>query len=80
MFLIKGPHPLVDLVGGVKRSKFNFSEHGHDAYQIKRNLVCSDVEANILPAVPPPPPPDPGDGVICSKFTFFKTWSCCISN
>ena len=70
----------VNLVVGVKRSKFNFSEHGHVAYQIKENHECSNIVANILPADPPPPPyPDPGDVVNRSKFNFFRTWSCCIS-
>ena len=68
----------VNLVVGVKRSKFNFSEHGHVAYQIKENRECSNIVANILPA-DPPPYPDPGDVVNRSKFNFFRTWSCCIS-
>ena len=43
-----------------------------------------------LPTPPPPPPPThththsahthPQDGVNWSKFLFFRTWSCCISN
>ena len=49
------------MLGGVKRSIFTFSEHVHVAYQIKGNHECSNMVANILPAVPPPP--DPGDGV-----------------
>ena len=39
---------------GVKRLKFNFSEHGHIAYKIKGNHECSNMVANILPAAPPP--------------------------
>ena len=56
-----GPTPLVDLGGGVKRSKFNFSEHGHVAYQIKGNQVCSNMVANILivDLYPSPPLPNP---------------------
>ena len=46
----------VNLVVGVKRSKFNFSEHGHVAYQIKENRECSNIVVNILPADPPPTP------------------------
>ena len=42
-------------------SKFNlFSEHGHVAYQIKGNLKCSNMEANIFWLQFPPLPPDPG--------------------
>ena len=67
----------VNLVVGVKRSKFNFSEHGHVAYQIKENRECSNIVANILPA--DPPYPDPGDVVNRSKSNFFRTWSCCVS-
>ena len=48
--------PLGGHLGWVKRLKFNFfSEHGHVECQIKGNKVCSDVEANILAAVPPSP-------------------------
>ena len=36
--------------------------------------------ANILPADPRPLHPNPGDGVIRSKFNFFRTWPCYISN
>ena len=61
---------------GINWSKFNFSEHDHVAYQIKENQECSNMVANILPA---DHPPDPGDGVDRSKFNFFRTWSCCIS-
>ena len=32
-----------------------FSEHGHVAYQIKENRLCSDMVANILRADPPYP-------------------------
>ena len=79
MFLIKGPHPLGGLRGWGQKVKIQFSEYGHDAYQIKRNLVYSGVEANILPAGPPLPP-TPQPWVISSNSLFIKTWSCCISN
>ena len=46
--------PLSTTLGdGVKRSKFNLSEFGHVAYQIKWNHKCSNTLANI-------PPPNPG--------------------
>ena len=51
-------HP--HLGNGVNRSKINFSEHGHVAYQIKENQAYSFVVANILPA----DTPDPGDGFV----------------
>ena len=40
--------PSLDPCGRVKRSKFNFSEHGHVAYQIKWNDKCSNIQAHIL--------------------------------
>ena len=39
----------------VNRSKFNFPEHGHVAYQIKENHECSNIVANNLSAPPSPP-------------------------
>ena len=46
------PHP-PDPAGGVKRSKFNFLEHGCVAYQIKWNHhECSNMVTNILFADP----------------------------
>ena len=36
--------------------------------------------ANILPAYPQPSPPTLGGGMQRSKFNFFRTWSCCITN
>ena len=36
----------------VKRSILTFAEHDHVAYQIKGNRECSNMVANILPAVP----------------------------
>ena len=38
----------MDLGGGVKSSKFNFSEHGHVAYKIKGYHECSSMVAKIL--------------------------------
>ena len=46
------PHPSPDPMGGIKWSKFNFSEHGHDAYQIKGNHERNNMVATILPADP----------------------------
>ena len=37
------------------RSKVNFSEDCHVAYQIKGNHECSNMETNILLADTPPP-------------------------
>ena len=50
-----------------------FSDHGHLVYQIKWNQEikqhgCAD------------PPPLPDLRVKWSKFNFFRTWSCCMSN
>ena len=42
---------------GGQKLKFNFSEHGHVAYQIKWNHKCSNMVANILPAADPLPHP-----------------------
>ena len=57
-----------------------FSEHGHVAYQIKGNHKCSNMVAKIFSRQTPPLRPDPGGGAKGSKFNFFRTWSCCISN
>ena len=35
-------------LGGVNRSKINFSYHGHVAYQIKWNHKCSNMVVNIF--------------------------------
>ena len=74
------PHPpSPDPGGGVKIEPF--SEHGHVAYQIKWNHKCNNIKANILPAQTSPPPPRALDpGTKRSKFNFFRTWSCYISN
>ena len=58
-------------------SKFNFSQHGHVAYQIKGNHNCNNLVANLKPS-DPPPPPDPGGQKV--KIKLFRTWSCCITN
>ena len=58
---------------GIKGQNLTFSEHGHVAYQIKGNHMCSNMVANILPAdPPPPPPPDPGNGVNKIKIQLFQ--------
>ena len=41
---------------GSKGRNSTFSEHGHDAYQIKLNQVCSYMVAYILPTDPPTDP------------------------
>ena len=52
-----------------------FSEHGHAAYQIKRIIVAvTGYQIFCLQT------PYPGDGVYLSKFNFYRTWSCCLSN
>ena len=66
---------------GVKRSKMNsFRTLCHVAYQIKGNLECSNMVANICLQTAPTPPSRPWGGVNRSKFNFFRTWSCCITN
>ena len=65
--------------GGGRGSKFNFSEHGHAAYQIKGNHECNNMVANILPA-DPHAPSDRGGGAKRSKIIVFRTHSCCKSN
>ena len=74
-YFARRPHPLD--MGSVCQNS-TFSEHGNVAYQIKENHEFSNMIANILRT--DAPPPDPGDGVYRSKFKFFRTWSCCISN
>ena len=59
-----------------QNSTFCLSEHGHFAYQAYENHECSNMVPNILPADAPPP----WDGVNKSKFMFYITGSCCISN
>ena len=57
------PPPSLTLGLGSKGQSSTLSEHGHVAYQIKRNHECSNMVANILladaPSPPPPPPPPP---------------------
>ena len=58
--------------GGVKNS--TLSEHGHVAYQTKRNQNCSNMAANILPA-------DLHVTLgVRSNFNYFRTCPCCIPN
>ena len=59
-----------------------FSAHGPVAYQIKWNHKMQQHGSKYFARRPPFPPwPRPqGDGVKWSKFNFFRTWSCCISN
>ena len=45
--------PSLTLGVGVKRSKFNFSEYGHVAYQFKGN----DISQNFIRIIRRPPPP-----------------------
>ena len=60
--------PPPDPRDGVNRSKFNFLEHGHVAYQIKWNHEMQQ-HGSIFkyfassPTYLPPPPLTPGDGV-----------------
>ena len=44
------PHTHTHSGDGVHKSKFNVSQHGHGAYQTKKNQECSNKVANILPA------------------------------
>ena len=53
---------------GVSRSTFNFSKHGHVAYQIKENHECSIMVANSLPS--DTTPLTLGMGSICQNSTF----------
>ena len=68
------PHPTLGV--GSKGQNFTFSEYGHVAYQIKGNDTCSIMVVNILSE----DVSDLGGGVKRSKFNFYRTWSCFISN
>ena len=59
------------VMGSISQNS-TFSEHGHDAYQIKENHKYSNMEANILPRDPltPPPPPTLGMGSVGQNSTF----------
>ena len=59
--------------------KSTFSEHGHVAYQIKWTHEMQQHASKYF-ARRPPSPTTLGDGVNRSKFSFYRTWSCCISN
>ena len=50
------------------RSKINFSEHGHVAFQIKWNHEYSNIVAILLPAEPPPTGPSGGQKVKIQLF------------
>ena len=64
------PPPLLTLGIGSKGWISTFSQHGHVAYKIIGNQVCSNMVANILPTNTPPP--DPEDGVNRSNSFFSK--------
>ena len=66
------PHPTLKPKG----HNSTFPQHGHVAYQIKWNHECSKMVANVLPQ----PSSTQRGGIKRSKFYFFRTWSCCISN
>ena len=53
------------------------SEHGHDAYQIKGNQQMQQYGSKYFACTPLP---GPAVGDKRSKFYFFRTWLCCISN
>ena len=59
---------------GSKGQNSPFSEYGKVAFQIKWHHECSNMVANHLTTDPP------HDGIKRSKFNYFRTWSCCISN
>ena len=56
-----------------------FLEHGHVAYQIKRNHEMQQHGCKYF-GCRHTYPTTLGDGIKRSKFNFFRTWSCCISN
>ena len=57
-----------------------FSEHGHVAYQIKWNHEMQQHGSNIFVRRSPHTHTLAPDRVNRSKLSFFRTWSCCISN
>ena len=73
-------HPLGGLRGrggGGQMSKFNYFRKCYVAYQIKGNESCVNMIANILPIFPLP---GPWGGSNSQNLTFFRSWSCYISN
>ena len=77
--LFEGPGygSLGRLKGSGRVQSSTLSEYGHVAYQIKAIEACINLVANILPKDPLPRSWGWGQR---SKFNFFRTWSCCISN
>ena len=76
------PPPPYNPVGiRVKCRNSTFSEHGHVAYQIKENheINAATWKQIFRPQTALPPPPC-WEWVNRSKFIFFRSWSCCISN
>ena len=71
------PPPPLPLTQGLKRPKFNFSEHGYVAYQIYWYYEMKQHGKYFACRLPPP---TPTAGVIKVKIFFFRTMSCCISN
>ena len=61
-------HPPTLGIGSIDHNS-TFSEHGHVAYQIKTNHECSNMITNICL-----------HSSQRSKFIFFRTFLCCISN
>ena len=65
------PIPLtLSLGSGSKGQNSTFSDHGHVSYdEIKENLECSNMVANMM-SLPPPPPPILGIGSMGQNSTF----------
>ena len=70
--------PPLTLALGSKGHNSILSERDKNVNRIKGNRECSDMLANFLPT--DPLPHDPRDEVNRSKFNFFRTRPCCISN
>ena len=76
-FLFEGPRygSLGRLRGTDRGQNSTFSKYGHVAYQIKGIEACINLVATILPIYSLS---GPRGGVKRSKFSFFRTWSCCL--
>ena len=74
------PPPSTLGMGSMDQKNHIYSEHGHVAYQIKGNLEMQQHGSKYFTCRPLPTPMTLGDGVKRSKFNFFRTWPCCISN